>query len=125
MIMTVEDRLRVENDELRERIRQMEEAAGFNLEAPMEFLLSPLETRVMGVFMRHQRVSREQILQAVYAHRPNHIPEMKIVDVIVCKIRRKTTHFGIAIQTHWGLGYSLTPASKAIIKRFLNPEPVL
>jgi DNA-binding response OmpR family regulator len=122
--MTLEQ-LQIENDELRERIRQMEDAAGFNLDAPPQLLLSPLEARVLGVFRRHERVSREQLLQAAYAHRPNHIPEIKIVDVVVCNLREKTLKFGIAIRTHWGFGYSLSPDSKAIIEQLLTPEPVL
>ena len=44
-------------------------------------------------------------------------PEMKIVDVFVCHIRRKLKPFGIEIGTRWGVGYFMTPANKAEARR--------
>lgn len=34
-------------------------------------------------------------------------PDPKIIDVFVCKIRRKLKPTGLVIQTHWGKGYSV------------------
>lgn len=35
-------------------------------------------------------------------------PGIKIVDVWVCKLRRKLRPLGIGIKTEWGMGYALT-----------------
>lgn len=40
-------------------------------------------------------------------------PDAKIVDVFICKARKKIAPFGIQIETLWGQGYRLPPASKA------------
>lgn len=34
-------------------------------------------------------------------------PDMKIIDVMICHIRRKTKPLGIEIRTVWGFGYLL------------------
>ena len=39
--------------------------------------------------------------------------EEKIIDVLVCKIRKKLKPYGIDIKTHWGRGYYLPPRSGA------------
>lgn len=116
--------LEAENDELREKIRGYEEMLGFRVEIPKLFALTASEEKVLGFLMKREVATKEQILHTLYADRPDDGPDMKIVDVFICKVRKKVLKFGIAIETHWGKGYSLTPTSKAIIKQFLTPEPV-
>lgn len=55
--------------------------------------------------------SKEQLLRAV-APMVDEEPEIKIVDVYVCKIRRKLKHTSIEIQTVWGDGYRLISTAK-------------
>jgi two-component system cell cycle response regulator CtrA len=40
-------------------------------------------------------------------------PEIKIIDVFVCKLRKKMEIFGVKIETIWGRGYYMTPEMKA------------
>jgi hypothetical protein len=42
----------------------------------------------------------------------------KILDVWVCKMRKKLKPFGINIKTHWG-GYEMPEASKAIARELM------
>jgi two-component system cell cycle response regulator CtrA len=46
-------------------------------------------------------------------------PDIKIVDVFVCKMRRKLKPYRIIIQTDWGRGYFLPAESKAIAQGLL------
>ena len=46
--------------------------------------------------------------------------EIKIVDVWICKIRKKVKAYGIEVQTQWGQGYFLTAESKAIAQGLLD-----
>lgn len=59
-------------------------------------------------------VAKSKFLDNVYLN-PDEEPEPKIVDVIVCKLRRKMKGFGVQIETHWGAGYSLKLASDVSI----------
>lgn len=65
--------------------------------------------------------TKESILADLAGHDPDHGPEIKIVDVYICKIRSKLRAFGVAghLETVWGSGYRLSeddtsnPASSA------------
>ena len=116
--------LQEENDELREKVRQLEEIIGFHFRAPIAFGLNRNEEMVLGILTKRDRLTKDQIMTALYSDRPNSPPEIQIVGVYICRLRKKLRKFGIEITTIWGIGYALTPASKAIIKQHLNPEPV-
>lgn len=55
--------------------------------------------------------SQEQLLDALYWDRPNEVPELKIIDVFVCKLRKKIKPLGLQIQTIWGQGYRFVPVA--------------
>lgn len=115
--------LQEENDELREKVRQLEEIIGFHLRAPVAFGLNRHEEMVLGALTKRDRMTKEQIMMALYSDRIES-PDIRIIDVYICRLRKKLKEFGIEITTIWGIGYALTPASKAIIKQFLEPEQV-
>jgi DNA-binding response OmpR family regulator len=52
-------------------------------------------------------VTKEGIMDALYFDQIDDEPEIKIVDVFVCKVRKKVEALGLTINTAWGLGYSL------------------
>lgn len=58
----------------------------------------------------HQVVSKEMLMQRLYNDRDE--PQIKIVDVFICKIRKKialaTQGVGV-IETAWGRGYAFIP----------------
>jgi two-component system cell cycle response regulator CtrA len=79
-----------------------------------EFALFALLVRRTG-----RALSKETIYDHLYAHRPDcDQPDIKIVDVYVCKVRRKLAQlFAPAdpeefIKTHWGRGYEFVPPGK-------------
>lgn len=55
-------------------------------------------------------VHKDRVYDAIYASRiaDKDFPEPKIVDVIVCKLRRKLAPLGMGFRTAWGFGYALT-----------------
>lgn len=73
-----------------------------------EFIL--LETLLLRV---GQCVHKEALMQALYSGRDE--PEIKIVDVLVCKLRKKLVAVGIGrmIETNWARGYSVSPPAPA------------
>jgi len=52
-------------------------------------------------------LTKEAALDHLYQLDPDGEAEAKIVDVLICKIRRKVQPLGLRIDTHWGKGYAL------------------
>lgn len=105
--------LEAENDQLRERVRQLEQMLGFHVEAPLQIGLTQHEASVFGFLLTRELASKEQILTAVYSAYGRDEPEMKIVNVFICKIRKKLKPYGVNIETLWGRGYYIPSAMKA------------
>ena len=121
--MDVAARLEVverENDELRERIAQLEGLLGFRTTTPIEFGLTGCEARVFGALLAREIATKSAIFAAVYANRSEcDQAEPKIVDVFVCKMRRKLKPFGVDIKTAWGTGYYLDNETKKRVRAMM------
>lgn len=107
------DLLGEENETLRERIRWLEKALyGDHVNIPI-CGLTMAEARVLGcISTSPEGASKIKIYAALYADRIDEPPEPKIVDVLVCKIRKKLAAQEIDIETVWGWGYRLPPLSR-------------
>lgn len=121
--MTLRDdlvaKLEEENDDLRARVRMLEELSGVNFEAPPQFGLTKNETVIFGLLLKNKVVMRSSMMLALYMHKQDEA-DIKIVDVWVCKIRRKLKPYGIEIGTQWGQGYFLTTDAKALAQSLLD-----
>lgn len=120
------DALEAENDELRERIRQLERTF-LNTEwtPPVELGLTIGEARIVGMLaVREEATTKDMFMTALYGLRPDSDQvEPKIIDVFVCKARRKLARYGIEIGTVWGRGYIMPEASRnALINWCKTPE---
>lgn len=116
--------LKVENDMLRARIAQLEDAlmASERFVVPVEWRLTANEARVFGVLLARELATKEAIMAALYGNLGKDEAEIKIVDVFVCKARRKLKPFGVEIKTVWGQGYYLTPETKARLRAAAEQE---
>ena len=115
--------LEAENDALRARVRDLEKIVGFRNAVPIIFGLTGSESKVLSMLMEREFASKQQLLSAVMADRgADEEPEIKIVDVYICKIRTKIKKFGVDIDTLWGRGYRLDPANKAKVATYLKAE---
>lgn len=111
------DVLRAENDVLRERIACLEEQLVATKQLPMEWRLTVQEARVFGVLVNRELATKEAIMSGLYIDRGVDEAEQKIVDVFICKIRKKLKPFGVRIETVWGRGYRLGPAERALYRK--------
>jgi two-component system cell cycle response regulator CtrA len=59
-------------------------------------------------------------MAALYSLNPDDPPEVKIVDVFVCKMRKKLKPFGIEIKTNWGESYEIPEESKARARELME-----
>lgn len=113
-------KLRTENEELREELRQAKELTkpprlGF----PNEWELTVCEAKALSLlYLSKHGACYGALLEASAASNVDSVA-LDYTKVHICRIRRKTKSFGIVIETIWGEGYRLTPESKEIIARAL------
>ena len=109
-----------ENEMLREQVEQLKALLRSQTILPLEWGLTASEQIVLGTLLQRRRASKDTLYQALYAHRAlgDDDVEPKIVDVFVCKLRRKLKPFGIEIMTVWGHGYEISAETRrAILER--------
>lgn len=119
--MDVERRLEVveqENLLLRERIAFLEAILVDCVRLPVEWGLTQQETRVFGTLVNREVATKDAVMAALYSDRAGAEGEVepKIVDVFICKIRKKLKPFGIEIRTVWGQGYALKPDIRSVYR---------
>lgn len=118
MVDDLIDQLRNQLDTLRERNRQLEELlAPSSTTIPPEWSLTASEARVFAHLTTRDECSKDSIMAAMYSNRVDAGPEIKIVDVFICKLRKKLRPFGVSITTLWGRGYALEDRA-----RFNSPK---
>lgn len=108
--------LEAENERLRDELEMLKETLGLRFIAPVEMRLTGKESQVLGRLLRGGCVTKDAIMAALYRDAGKEEPEIKIVDVFVCKLRAKLKPFGIGIETRWGAGYEIAPAMIAKFK---------
>lgn len=111
------DVLNAENARLRDRIAWLEDAMMAVKPLPREWRLTAQEARVFGVLANREVATKEAVMVGLYSDRPDEDVAIKIVDVYVCKLRKKLTPFGIKIETIWGRGYSLASEHRDAFRR--------
>lgn len=96
-----------ENAVLRARIDELERALFADAPVPLEWRLTAQEARVVGVLLQRPMATKEAVMATLYRNDGKDEAEIKIVDVFICKARKKLAPFGIRINTIWGQGYSI------------------
>jgi DNA-binding response OmpR family regulator len=79
-------------------------------------LLTGSETDVLTILARAfpRIVTKQAIMDGLYGDQ-NEEPDIKIVDVFICKLRKKIAPLGVEIDTAWGNGYGLRVQKKPVI----------
>ena len=85
-----------------------------------QFGLTFTEARLLGILVNSNKPSRAYIMDCLYSHRIAH-PDIKILDVLVCKLRKKLSLHDIKIETYHGRGYWLSAETKERLLSFIEP----
>ena len=118
--MSIEAALLEENERLRERIAELERLLGMEFDAPPQLSLTTAEARVLGVLTQKGFATKDALMSALYWNRPDgDMPEIKIVDVFICKLRKKLTRFDLPIETVRGQGYRLTDETRQRVRNMM------
>jgi predicted transcriptional regulator len=70
--------------------------------------MSRTESQIMAALLDRGRASRQAIYSRIYGNRNEaDQAEPKIVDVMICKLRKKLKVYDVEVNTIWGYGYEL------------------
>lgn len=115
------ERLERENDDLRARVRELERLLGMAFECPPLIGLTRQEAVVFGLLLENPLMSKDLAMSAMYLHKQDEA-EIKIVDVYICKLRKKLKPYKIDVQTQWGQGWFITPEHKAVARKLFADQ---
>ena len=106
--------------EARETIRQLREQLHPPVLLPVLLKLTrKQEVMVRVIYGRSPNVvSRSNVYDETYTVNCDH--GEKVVDVMMCNIRRKLRPFNVEILTRRGVGYFMPPASAAILRGMMG-----
>lgn len=106
-----------ERETLREQVRQLEEALAPTALLPRAWRLTKTEERFIRAIraVGPNLLHHERAMLTLYGMWED-APEQKILDVMICKIRRKLmeAQAQIRIETIWGRGWRMTPEACAM-----------
>lgn len=102
-------------EELEEEVRQLRNLRfgpheGQPIPTRINFTYREIQLLTTLVTNCDRVLSREFIYSALYRFSDN-MPEEKIIDVFINKLRKKLKPWGVTIETVWGVGYKLPKAS--------------
>lgn len=86
------------------------------------FKATPLEAGILTMLLRRDQATKEQLHGVVEHNRATQGQEPtdpKMVDVMICKLRKKLKPHNIEIETLWGLGYLVSARHREIVVQLL------
>ena len=105
-------------------LKRGNEDAAFLLNC-MRFLgVTKLHAKVLHVLIRRNEVTKEAIHHAIKEKErlSDHANPsgIKLVDVVIHHLRKRLKRFDIKINTIWGIGYEIEPASKRVLLEMIQ-----
>lgn len=91
---------------------------------PQTLHLTPTEARLLALLYRCPMVTREVAFQVLYGNRvhDDELPDIKILDVFVCKLRAKLKLWRMGVETIYAQGFGMPRQSKEILRRLIEAE---
>lgn len=107
-------------ERLEDELLMLKEERGHFWLSPPELRLTGKESMMLARLLKGGVVSKQQFMTFLYDGRDD--PEIKIVEVYICKMRKKLIPQGIEVLTRWGTGYFMAPQTiKAFGERWGLP----
>lgn len=99
-------------DQLRARVAWLEDQLGANEPVPPCLGLTPAEAATLRVLLKRD-IALKSAIMAATADFHDDERDGKIVDVLVCKLRKKLRRYKITVQTERGAGFRMSAETKA------------
>lgn len=104
-------------EEALDRIEELEQLLAATDKAPL-WGLTRAEWTLLQFMLNKSLATKEMLYDLLYGGLSD--VELKIIDVFICKARRKLLGTGIVILTCWGRGYYLEEESKVKLRRAME-----
>jgi DNA-binding response OmpR family regulator len=95
------------------------------------FKVTQQQASLLLVLIKRREVTRKMLHAVIEGRRPHPKVEtdQKIVDVVICKLRKKLEPFDLRISTVWSCGYLMSPEDRAralaLLREFMDaPDAV-
>jgi two-component system, cell cycle response regulator CtrA len=112
--------LDAENETLRETNRQLKQALLGAAEPPSFFSFTKSEATIFRVLLANRAPRPEALMNALFSTDVDEAPDEKILDVWICKMRKKLKPHGIEIKTNWGECWEMPESSKEIARQLMS-----
>ena len=113
------DALEDENDALRAQVVELKRLLGVLFESPLQLNLTSQESSLFGVLLNRELLTKDMAMFALYGATGEEPAQEKIIDVFVCKIRKKLDPFKILIHTKWGVGWYMDEETKSRVSKMM------
>ena len=86
------------------------------------FRVTQQQASLLITLLKRREVTRQMLHTVIESRRPEPKTEtdQKIVDVVICKLRKRLKEFGLTISTVWSCGYLMPPADREKALKMLN-----
>lgn len=94
------------------------------------FRLTPLQAALLALLCKKTEATKESLHRVVEQRRSPSKDEtdLKMVDVVICHLRKRIKKYGLTITTVWGRGYFMEPSMQkkllGMVDEFLAGEKV-
>lgn len=123
-MMPTYDDLLDEVQVLRQRLAELAEPDAATKLA-ISLRLTGSEAKVLAILLSRDIATKDAIYTLAFQHDNGDGPVEKIIDVFICKIRKKARLGGWPgqITTIWGKGYQMSPEMRTWLNGLMNPQP--
>jgi DNA-binding winged helix-turn-helix (wHTH) protein len=91
-----------------------------------EITLTPTQRKVVDVLLQTDGIStKEHLYHALYASKPSHAPDPKILREIIRLIRKRLKSRGIEISFVAGKGYTISDANEVKLKETISAKHIV
>ena len=117
-------RLRDENEELKEKVIQLKEELGLSKGLDLAIYgLTSQEMKLLNILVARKFVSKEAGFCAVRLNLDyDYWGGTSLLDVVICKVRKKLKPYNIKIETIWGRGLCMSLVDRAAVRKAIEQE---
>lgn len=108
--------LKERNEVLQETVHRLRQAMIETRPLPRKWRLTPSEEDILGVMVNREVATYDAMLTVLYSAKGRPEAAQKILQVFICRLRKKLEPFGVKIHTFWGRGWSLSPETRASLR---------
>lgn len=94
------------------------------------FKATRLQSAILATLLKRNEVTKAQLHLVIEQNRPSDNrdeTDPKMVDVLICHLRKKLTPHRVKIETVWGMGYLIGPADREraiqLLETFMSSLP--